>query len=294
MDEFEVPSILKNSFPILTDSDGQMIVLYHQDQEIDQANVRLSKNLIVFVLRGYKKVLGEQQNVTIPKGHGFFLRKGNYLLSEKFGDEKSYKSLLFFFSDEFAHQFSSIYSDFKDESTDSGTSHNLLLANTTIEAYLTNLLTYFEDSDLSEENNLATVKLRELFLLLTKTNNNTGFIDFLKTLSRSPKYQLRKVMNLHYKENLSIEQYAFLSGLSLSTFKRRFKEEFDTTPGRWIKEKQLQEAKFLLRTQRKNVSQTCFEVGFENLSHFVQAFKEKYGITPKQFQLEHNTTKSEP
>lgn len=294
MDKFEVPSLLKDSFPILTDSDGQTIVHYDQDQEIEQANVQLSKNLIVFVLSGYKKVLGEQQNVTIPKGHGFFLRKGNYLLSEKFGDGKRYKSLLFFFSDDFAHRFSSTYSDLNNTSSDTRSTYKTLVADTAINAFLKNLQTYFEDSDLSGESDLTTIKLRELFLLLIKTGDRTGFTNFLKTLNESPEYQLREFMNLHYKENLSIEQYAFLIGLSLSTFKRRFKKEFDTTPGAWIKEKQLQEAKFLLRTKRQNVSQICFEVGFENLSHFIQAFKKKYGITPKQFQIEHSTTKYEP
>lgn len=293
MDEFEVPSLLKDSFPVLTDSDGQTIALYHQDQEIEQANVRLSKNLIVFVLRGRKKVLGEQQNITIKKGHGFFLRKGNYLLSEKFGNKEYYKSLLFFFSDEFAHQFTSAYSVNNNISSDENNTHKTLGANTAIHTFLKNLQSYFEDSELLGQSKLASLKLRELFLLLVKSDNNTGFTDFLKTLNKSPKYQFREFMNLHYKENLSLEQYAFLTGLSLSTFKRRFEEEFDTTPGRWIKEKQLQEAKFLLRTKQQNVSQVCFEVGFENLSHFIQAFKKKYGITPKQFQIEHHTTKSE-
>jgi len=50
-------------------------------------------------------------------------------------------------------------------------------------------------------------------------------------------------------------------------------------------QRRLQEAYHLLGDGRMNVTEVCFSVGFENLPHFVHAFKEKYHITPKQRQI---------
>lgn len=290
METFDVPGILRNSDQKLIRSEETTIVSYNQNEEVEKANVQLSQHLIVFVVRGYKHVLGDQHNINIRKGQGFFMRKGNYLMSEKFANGKNYRSFLFFFTDDFVHQFSNEHAELISESDSSLNHMSTFSTNASITAFLSGLQTYFDNPDMLDCQSWAKLKLNELFLLLSNSRDGEYFFHFLKQLKTTPAQKLREVMNLHYKENLNLEQYAFLAGYSLSTFKRRFKEEFGTTPGKWIKLKRLQEAKFLLHSTRQNVSQICFEVGFENISHFVQSFKEQYGITPKQFQLEHSDT----
>jgi AraC-like DNA-binding protein len=46
----------------------------------------------------------------------------------------------------------------------------------------------------------------------------------------------------------------------------------------------LERAAFLLRNKSKRASDIFEEIGYENLSNFVHAFKVKFGVTPKQFQ----------
>ena len=92
-------------------------------------------------------------------------------------------------------------------------------------------------------------------------------------------------MEQHYKESMPLEQLAFLGGYSLSTFKRKFKDAFQESPSRWIQSRRLQDARFLLTNTKKNINEIGFEVGFENISHFIQVFKNHFGATPKEFRV---------
>jgi AraC-like DNA-binding protein len=59
--------------------------------------------------------------------------------------------------------------------------------------------------------------------------------------------------------------------MSVSTFKRNFDKEFQTSPIRWFQEKRLEHAAYLLQTKKMRLMYE--EIGFENLSSFVQAYK---------------------
>ncbi len=87
-------------------------------------------------------------------------------------------------------------------------------------------------------------------------------------------------MNRNYKFNFGIKRFAFLTGRSLSAFKREFKETFDETPNRWLIHRRLQEAHFLIEKKNKKPSEIYLELGFETLSHFSFAFKKQFGLTP--------------
>ncbi len=39
---------------------------------------------------------------------------------------------------------------------------------------------------------------------------------------------------------------------------------------------------FLLRNTTKNVSEVSMEIGYESVSHFIKAYKQQYGTTPKR------------
>ena len=72
--------------------------------------------------------------------------------------------------------------------------------------------------------------------------------------------------------------------MSESSFKRVFKKHFQSSPGKWFREKRLEHSAFLLRNKSKRPSDIYQEIGYENLSNFTQAFKIKFGVTPKRYQ----------
>ena len=92
-------------------------------------------------------------------------------------------------------------------------------------------------------------------------------------------------MEQNYDKPLKVEDYAYLTGRSESTFRRDFKQYFDTTPQQWLKEQRLEKALRLLQKQEMSVTQVAYEIGYENISYFIRAFKGKVGLSPKQYML---------
>ncbi|WP_420152907.1 helix-turn-helix domain-containing protein, partial [Siphonobacter sp.] len=72
----------------------------------------------------------------------------------------------------------------------------------------------------------------------------------------------------------------YLSGRSLATFKRDFEKIFHLSPHRWLLNKRLQDAYFLIKEKGRKPSEVYLEVGFEDLSHFSFAFKKAFGQPP--------------
>jgi AraC-like DNA-binding protein len=96
------------------------------------------------------------------------------------------------------------------------------------------------------------------------------------------KINLEEFMNRNFKFNVSIERFAYLTGRSLSAFKRDFRTIFNQTPNRWLVQKRLQEAYFLISKKNKKASAIYLDLGFEDLSHFSFAFKKLFGLRPTE------------
>ncbi len=70
--------------------------------------------------------------------------------------------------------------------------------------------------------------------------------------------------------------------MSLSTFKRNFIVEYNVSPGKWFQNKRLQRAKELLEGGNLKASDVYLEIGYNNLSNFSIAFKNKFGLSPSE------------
>ena len=270
-------------------TDDIVIVRYHERQEAEKIRISTSHNLITLLVRGRKDVLGLDGKVSVGVGEGFFLKKGNYLMNEQFGREEQYESLLFFFSDRIAHH---LTADLNLTGLPAQETKSLVpfTVAPSINTFIQSILLLFDERATDELLRvLLPVKLKELFILLTETRQGRlgqggSFFAFLQHLHHQPALELRHLMEQHFRENLTLEQYAFLTNQSLSSFKRLFKAAFGATPpARWIQERRLKEAALRLQTSRLTVSEVGFDVGFESAAHFVRAFRKHHGCTPGQF-----------
>ncbi|KAA2245101.1 helix-turn-helix transcriptional regulator [Chitinophaga agrisoli] len=125
---------------------------------------------------------------------------------------------------------------------------------------------------------LTNQKVREAVMLLLETNPSLKNVLF--DFSEPGKIDLEAYMNEHYKFNVHLDRFAYLTGRSLATFKRDFEKIFHTTPSRWLQQRRLKEAYYLLKEKGRRTSDVYLEVGFEDLSHFSYAFKKTFGVTP--------------
>lgn len=126
----------------------------------------------------------------------------------------------------------------------------------------------------------AEIKREELLIILLKNQPELSGIFFDYGIPE--KINLEAFMNKNYKFNVDIQRLAYMTGRSLSAFKRDFKEIFNETPNRWLVQKRLQEAHFLIDKKKKKPTDIYLELGFEDLSHFSYAFKNQFGYAPTE------------
>ncbi|MEH2012800.1 helix-turn-helix transcriptional regulator [Nostoc sp.] len=81
-----------------------------------------------------------------------------------------------------------------------------------------------------------------------------------------------------------------LVSLSDRKLQRGFRELFGTTVFGYLHHHRMEQAQILLRYRDMQVSEVAHAVGYSHLGHFTEAFKRKFGITPKQCQLGKKST----
>lgn len=143
--------------------------------------------------------------------------------------------------------------------------------------FILSLMPYYNDGG-EIDDTFSNIKREELLLILLKENPELTAILF--DFAPPEKIDLEAYMNRNYKFNISMERFAYLTGRSISAFKRDFASIFSDTPSRWLIQRRLQEGYFLIEKKGKKPSDIYLDLGFEDLSHFSFAFKKKYGITP--------------
>ena len=146
-------------------------------------------------------------------------------------------------------------------------------------SYAESLIAYINTENNPSEK-LLDIKVQEIALLLLETQPQLANILF--DFTDPGKIDLKTFMIRNFHFNVDLNRFAYLTGRSLSTFKRDFEKIFSTTPNKWLQQKRLEEARSLIENGKKP-SDVYLEVGFENLSHFSFAFKKAFGGAPSHF-----------
>ena len=147
---------------------------------------------------------------------------------------------------------------------------------------LASLIPYFEMKGLPD--NIAALKITEAISILRAIDDDIDSV--LANFEEPGKIDLVSYMEKNFMFNMPIEKFGYLTGRSITTFKRDFKKAFNTTPQRWLTQKRLELAHYQFVEKQKKPIDVCYEVGFENLSHFSYAFKKQFGYAPTEL-LEH-------
>ncbi|GAB6122602.1 helix-turn-helix domain-containing protein [Dysgonomonas termitidis] len=145
-----------------------------------------------------------------------------------------------------------------------------------LESCLASLLPYFEMKEIPPD--IASLKITEAISILRVMDESID--NVLANFEEPGKINLADYMEKNFMFNLPMEKFSYLTGRSLATFKRDFKKVFNTTPQRWLTRKRLELAHYQLAEKKKKPIDVCYEVGFENLSHFSFAFKKQFGYPP--------------
>jgi AraC family transcriptional regulator, exoenzyme S synthesis regulatory protein ExsA len=135
--------------------------------------------------------------------------------------------------------------------------------------------------EMADENMIAT-KLKELLLILCRTENAPTIQHLLQRIFSPLDYQFSEIIEAHIFNRLTIKEYAYLCGMSISTFKRKFEQIYHETPARYLMRRKLENARRILLTEKQTVSETAYDCGFENISAFSKAYKVHFGYPPSE------------
>ncbi|KQR70705.1 AraC family transcriptional regulator [Pedobacter sp. Leaf176] len=90
----------------------------------------------------------------------------------------------------------------------------------------------------------------------------------------------------HFLEEISLEQIAEMSSMTVPSFCRYFKKITKKTFTKFVNEYRIVHASKLLAEKPISISNICFESGFNNFSHFNKLFKEFTGKSASQYRRE--------
>jgi AraC family transcriptional regulator, exoenzyme S synthesis regulatory protein ExsA len=130
---------------------------------------------------------------------------------------------------------------------------------------------------------LLKLKFKELLTGILLGQNNQKLSAHLRYIAASDSPPIETIMEMNFCHNLPLEAFAQMCHRSLSSFKREFRKHFGTSPGKWLLERRLEHSANLLQTTEMSVTEIMLECGFEELSHFSKAFKEKFGQSPSLY-----------
>lgn len=247
----------------------------------------ISNHVISILLKGQQKIKTyEEKTITIHAGEILFIPRGLYHITDLVPVEGYFHSLLFYFNDTTLEQFLSTAS-VREIAKKNIPEFLKIGVNPTISFFATSLIQIYQPNKIQDKTFLN-IKILELLHLINELVTDQEFVEFIFQLTLPSKRNIKQFIQNNFDKPLKIEDYAYLTGRSISTFRRDFKEQFDTTPKKWLKEKRIEKAIHLLEEKEWSVTQLAFEVGYENISYFIKEFKNHVGLSPKQYMLSKN------
>ena len=256
-----------------------LIYDFKMTNDVVKSKVNLSMNMFSFLQVGKKQVHFADTSVAVNSKQSLLLKKGNCLWTELLDTEAIYYCKLFFFSEQKLIDFLSKYTNNVVPSNDEIA--YFVIENDAYIAAFINTVTILDTADSGFEKQLLSLKFEEIMLYLLNKYGNK-FELYLHSLISNDVSPFKSVVENNVYSNLKLEEIAFLCNMSLSTFKRHFITEYKEAPGKWLQEKRLQRAKEILQEGVLKPSDIYLDMGYNNLSNFSIAFKNKFNISPKE------------
>jgi AraC family transcriptional regulator len=108
-----------------------------------------------------------------------------------------------------------------------------------------------------------------------------------RVLERGAVAQLETFVTKNLGEELHLGALAEVVGLTIPYFCRIFRDTFGESPHAWLRERRLVEARRLLLSTDKALSEIAPLTGFSDQSHLTRCFKLRFGETPARTRRQH-------
>ena len=139
------------------------------------------------------------------------------------------------------------------------------------------------------------LKLLEILYVLSVNEYRILASSSFSHAERNPEsrrvQKVKQYINDHYTEQLRLDDLSRLVGMTSTAFSRFFKLRTGKTLSDYVLDIRLGFAARMLVDSTRNISEICFECGFNNLSNFNRIFKSRRGVTPKEFRAMYKKNK---
>ncbi|HET6252962.1 MAG TPA: AraC family transcriptional regulator [Puia sp.] len=241
-------------------------------------DVYFAANALYFVVSGAAIIHTRQGKVNAKKGEAILIRQHSKIDIEKQKDTNGddFKSIIFYLFPDFVDEFLKTKRPIK---FSSGLTADVIQLKDSqlFRNFCMSLISLFDN-----KHDRVALKNKTFDALHILVQQDMDFTNFLAENSAPIKIDLYEFMIHNIFSNYSIDEFAKLTGRSISAFKRDFKTIFNITPHQWLLGQRLDYAEKILRTKTMKASDIYLMVGFNELSHFSAAFKKRKGFSPSQ------------
>ncbi|MCM3601008.1 AraC family transcriptional regulator [Robertmurraya korlensis] len=242
----------------------------------------LEDHMLLFVLKGRYLLKFGNQSYLVKDREMLLIHKSIVVSYEKFGDERADDLLdymMFFLKDELLNEFIKM-TNLQSSFPSTVIPISVYPMNERLTGYIESLKPILKESNRIQE---GLVRLKLLELLYDVADTDEKFLYQFLHLRHNERKSISQVVEENIYNPVSIDDLAYLSGRSLSTFKREFKEIYNSPPLKWIRNRRLDKARELLLHTPFSITEICFSTGFENVAHFSRVFKERFGVSPSMY-----------
>lgn len=269
-----------------------LFVEYTCMREETKFGIWSDNNYFAFISSGKKMWRSIYHSYEANDGDIIFVKKGANITHQFFDDE--FCAIFMFIPDDFIKTFLKRNASLLDASQKDLSGQDAVLRihpNQLLESYYHSIQSYLSLDEKPNEQ-LLMLKFEELLLSLFSNKEHHELTDYFISLCQNQQYHMSRVMEENFAYNLKLEHYAQLCHMSLSTFKKSFHQYYHSTPAAWLKDKKLDIALHQITISDLSISQISFDCGFEDTSHFIRVFKQKYQLTPLQYRQKFSKTGS--
>lgn len=244
----------------------------------------LEDHVIIYVLKGRLTLISSQHTWTVLQGQYILLQRAQCYEFVKEGIASTYDSafhgFLFCLKDEFVI---SVAQSLDILQKNRGIFTPLIRnGDDVMKQFIQSVNSLFHDQSKVSQG-LLKLKIKELLYYIV--SGDTEMESHILSLGCPPRIRLEEIMDRYFLERISIPDIAFLSGRSLSNFKREFSDLFGISPALYIRKRRLAYGYSLLKKSDMSVAEVANRSGFDNYSHYSRLMKKYYGKTPKQIRL---------
>jgi len=123
----------------------------------------------------------------------------------------------------------------------------------------------------------------EILLVLLMRRNGFSFTPTTGRHSGNECALVRRYIDEHFKESISLDQLAELAHLNKYYMVHSFSKEYGISPINYLISCRIKESRYLLTDTDHSLSQISHMLGFSSPSYFSQSFRRLEGVSPMEF-----------